>query len=712
VTLSGGTMDLTGGYLVVGYSGHGTFNQTGGSNSGANGANSPVGIRGVSLGLVAGSHGTYHISSSGTLSASSMVVGEYGDGDFLQEDSAQVSISSNIDIGASGGNGAYTMHGGTLTAGGITLGTESFVNTTTFTADGSSDITLGGLTASVGGTSTISLGGTAHLATTGEDIGSNYAGGAGSATFSQTGGTHTTAALTVGQQGTYNMSGGTLTVNGTFFVGSSGTSVGAVTQSGGTVDAVTLDMRGSYLLSGGTLMGGTGGGGLIHEFAGPFHWTGGQIGTSSGTQGITEVYGAGIMKIDASSDLSLVNRFLINYSTVQWTNTANILAKNGTSVENGTSGTFEIDNDKAFQGDSGSGSTFTNDNGGLVWKKSGSGVTTFDANTTFINVGTVQVDTGTVRVNGTFLGGPSGYSSTINTASGATFEAGSTGTFIISDSSGTNSGRLFKEGSGTLLINATQNHPAGSYLYADAGSTVFNTNAGSSSHHNLTLNVASGASATFNANQHLDALNVTGSTSMGTNRLMVSVATGFSDSGTIDVADGSMVLQSGTGVSTNTTNALLATGYASGAWNGSGINSRIAAVTAHRAVGTALASYALGISGTSTATWRGETVGANDVLVGYTILGDANLDGTVNFADQVAVAQHYGMSGGWQQGDFNYDGVVDFTDLVILGQNYGNSLPAPPAFAEPVGVPEPSAALVGIVCGLIAGRTRRRRRCG
>jgi hypothetical protein len=51
--------------------------------------------------------------------------------------------------------------------------------------------------------------------------------------------------------------------------------------------------------------------------------------------------------------------------------------------------------------------------------------------------------------------------------------------------------------------------------------------------------------------------------------------------------------------------------------------------------------------------------------------GDFNLDGTVDFSDLLAVAQHYnGPAAGWTDGDFNYDGKVNFADLLALAQNY------------------------------------------
>jgi beta-glucanase (GH16 family) len=57
-----------------------------------------------------------------------------------------------------------------------------------------------------------------------------------------------------------------------------------------------------------------------------------------------------------------------------------------------------------------------------------------------------------------------------------------------------------------------------------------------------------------------------------------------------------------------------------------------------------------------------------------TLYGDANLDGTVSFADLNTVLTNYNKAGTWNQGDFNNDGLVDFTDLNTLLTNYNHSL--------------------------------------
>lgn len=67
----------------------------------------------------------------------------------------------------------------------------------------------------------------------------------------------------------------------------------------------------------------------------------------------------------------------------------------------------------------------------------------------------------------------------------------------------------------------------------------------------------------------------------------------------------------------------------------------------------------------------------------FQLAGDANRDGTVGFADLVAVAQNYGVSSGasWFDGDLNADGMVNFADLVIIAQHYGDILASSAAVA-------------------------------
>lgn len=85
----------------------------------------------------------------------------------------------------------------------------------------------------------------------------------------------------------------------------------------------------------------------------------------------------------------------------------------------------------------------------------------------------------------------------------------------------------------------------------------------------------------------------------------------------------------------------------------------------------------LGIGTRASTGWSslsGFPLSDSSIIVRTTLAGDANLDRHVDFADLLALAQHYGSVGAWFDGDFDYDADVDFADLLALAQQYGGSL--------------------------------------
>jgi hypothetical protein len=161
---------------------------------------------------------------------------------------------------------------------------------------------------------------------------------------------------------------------------------------------------------------------------------------------------------------------------------------------------------------------------------------------------------------------------------------------------------------------------------------------------------------------------------------------------------------------------LIVNGYSAGTWTGNGITSSAAALDpASKGIGYAQASdVAPG------GLFQGTSVDGTAIIARYTLLGDATLDGAVNFADLVQLAQSYNVVDGtrvWYTGDFNYDGNTNFADLVSLAQNYNSALPteaipgASAVFAQDLArafasVPEPGA--IGLMAaGAVVGLMRR-----
>jgi hypothetical protein len=116
---------------------------------------------------------------------------------------------------------------------------------------------------------------------------------------------------------------------------------------------------------------------------------------------------------------------------------------------------------------------------------------------------------------------------------------------------------------------------------------------------------------------------------------------------------------------------------------------------------------------------------ATDVLVKYTYVGDANLDGKIDGSDYSRIDDGYlNHLTGWYSGDFNYDGVVDGSDYTLIDNAFntqGASLAdqqASPGSAVDMtistaaSVPEPAAVLpVFVLGGLARIRSSRTRRC-
>ena len=94
------------------------------------------------------------------------------------------------------------------------------------------------------------------------------------------------------------------------------------------------------------------------------------------------------------------------------------------------------------------------------------------------------------------------------------------------------------------------------------------------------------------------------------------------------------------------------------------------------------------------------------------LLGDANDDGAVDFADFALLSNDFGVAGaGWGGGDFNGDGVTNGADFAILASGFGGTIGANEVAGMAggaLGVPEPGTlALLG--AGVLGALWRKRR---
>jgi hypothetical protein len=182
--------------------------------------------------------------------------------------------------------------------------------------------------------------------------------------------------------------------------------------------------------------------------------------------------------------------------------------------------------------------------------------------------------------------------------------------------------------------------------------------------------------------------------------------------GAVDLNDNAMIVDYSGASPLASIQGYLTSGYAAGSWNGVGIRSSVASMTANRALGYGEASA---IFTSFPAVFQGQSVDSTSVLVLYTRYGDATLDGLVNLSDFNRLASNFGQSGRvWTQGDFTYDGIVNLADFNRLASNFGLSAsldgPSPQDWASLASaVPEPSGIpFMLLLCARIRRWTRRR----
>jgi hypothetical protein len=85
--------------------------------------------------------------------------------------------------------------------------------------------------------------------------------------------------------------------------------------------------------------------------------------------------------------------------------------------------------------------------------------------------------------------------------------------------------------------------------------------------------------------------------------------------------------------------------------------------------------------------------------VSVTLTGDVNGDGIVNSQDLAVISSNWLVTGTGKSGDANNDGIVNSQDLALVSANWLNAVP--PAGGNAAAVPEPSAAILAILAGMM-----------
>jgi fibronectin-binding autotransporter adhesin len=412
------------------------------------------------------------------------------------------------------------------------------------------------------------------------------------------------------------------------------------------------------------------------------------------------------------------------------TNVSNTLTNNGTITVNSTAGpNGTILDFSAGSVLAGAGTVVLNSNGtaaelnGALTQNSASSITGIgQINAALTNNGTVNANVGAGTL--TLQGNPMSNGGTMEATGGGNLTIGAititnTGGTIKATGSGGGGNSSVTLAGATITGGALSTDSSGNILGFGTSSAVVTNNGFINANVNgQTLNINGNITGTGTLIASNGGDLVIGTNTGGSSQDAVSVTGGSSK---IDLTNNHLFINYGGGIDPAATiRSLLTTGYAGGAWTGSGIDSSTAALPAnnpHFGLG-----YADGVDGVVAGLTSGQ------IEIAYTLYGDANLDGIVSGDDFTILVANLGKSvTRWDQGDFNYDGTVSGDDFTLLVANLGkhangadvvlpaSDLAAIDAFAQANGlmadVPEP-ASLGFLAMTSLAALGRRRRRSG
>jgi autotransporter-associated beta strand protein len=191
----------------------------------------------------------------------------------------------------------------------------------------------------------------------------------------------------------------------------------------------------------------------------------------------------------------------------------------------------------------------------------------------------------------------------------------------------------------------------------------------------------------------------------------------------LDIANNHIIIDYGATDPMSTILGYLKSGFNNGGWNGtSGI------ISTNAQTKTNSLTYSIGWADGADKTGAVKNLTSGEIELKYTLVGDANLDGTVNGSDFSILAANFGLGvTNWDQGNFLYGSSVNGSDFSALAANFGQGdsgaavtpadIAALDSFAAANGLPAPAIAAVPepatlglLATGAIGLMTRRRRR--
>ncbi len=157
--------------------------------------------------------------------------------------------------------------------------------------------------------------------------------------------------------------------------------------------------------------------------------------------------------------------------------------------------------------------------------------------------------------------------------------------------------------------------------------------------------------------------------------------------GTLEIGNNGLVIAYGSGSDPYAQIAnMIHSGYANGAWIGTGITSSLARAAV--ALGSPTPALNIGLidfvpNGPgfgSSILFEGQTITTSAVLVRLTYMDDLLLSGDMSQAnatsDALFFAANYGSGTTWKVGDLTHDGVIDTNDALLFAANYVVGLPS------------------------------------